>query len=137
VLAFGTVLEDGELPGSDRVFAAAGPAQTVVCHAMWEGKPQSVDVFPGGAEWRKELEQLPENVRHLAVHEDHLVRVTERDQPLLNGDLLESFTWTATPDEIRARLDALAAAGATEILYAPMGPDVSRELRTFIATATG
>ena len=135
VLAFGTVLDESESPGSDRVFAAAGPAQTVVYHAMWEGNPEAVDAFPGGAEWRKRLEELPENERHLAVHEDHLVRVTERDQPLLNGDLLASFTWTGTPDAIRARLDALEAAGATEILYAPMGPDVPRELRTFIAAA--
>jgi len=30
---------------------------------------------------------------------------------------------------VRMRVDALADAGATEVLYAPMGPDVPRELR--------
>jgi 5,10-methylenetetrahydromethanopterin reductase len=137
VYALGTVLDEGESPDSDRVFAAAGPAETVVYHAIWEGNPEAVDAFPGGAEWRKQLEEFPQNERHLAVHEDHLVRVTERDQPLLNGDLITWFTWTGRPDEIRTRLEALEAAGATEVLYAPMGPDVSRELRTFIATAQG
>ena len=34
------------------------------------------------------------------------------------------------------RIDALADAGATEILYAPMGPDIPRELRTFMEMAT-
>ncbi len=136
VLAFGTVLDDGESPESARVFAAAGPAQTVVYHAMWEGDPASVDTLPGGTEWRKALEELPENERHLAVHRDHLVRVTERDRPLLEGDLLKSFTWTGSPAEIKGRLDALAANGATEVLYAPMGPDISRELRTFFAAAS-
>jgi 5,10-methylenetetrahydromethanopterin reductase len=136
VLAFGTVLDDSESPSSERVFAAAGPAQTVVYHAMYEGNPESVDGLPGGIEWRKSLEELPENERHLAVHKDHLVRVTERDRPLLDGDLLKTFTWTGPPAEIRMRLDGLEAAGASEILYSPIGPDIGRELRTFMAAAS-
>jgi 5,10-methylenetetrahydromethanopterin reductase len=131
VLALGTVLDDGEDPGSDRALAAAGPALTVVYHGMYEGNPEAVDGLPGGAEWRARIETLPPAVRHLAVHEDHLVAVTDRDRPLLNGDLLRAFSWTGTRSEVRARLDALEAAGATEILYAPMGPDVDRELAAF------
>jgi 5,10-methylenetetrahydromethanopterin reductase len=92
--------------------------------------------LPNGVEWRKRLEEIPEAERHLAIHEDHLVRVTERDRPLLDGDLLKAFTWTGEASEVRPRIDALGAAGATEILYAPMGPDVPRELRTFMEMAT-
>jgi 5,10-methylenetetrahydromethanopterin reductase len=136
VLAFGTVLEEGESAGSERALAAAGPALTVVYHAMYEGDPASVDGLPGGVEWRKRLEEIPAAERHLAVHEDHLVRVTERDRPLLDGDLLQAFTWTGPAAEVRVRIDALAATGATEILYAPMGPDVPRELRAFMEMAT-
>ncbi len=136
VLAFGTVLDDGESPGSERALAAAGPGLTVVYHAMYEGDPASVESLPGGVEWRKRIDEYPEAERHLAIHEDHLVRVTERDRALLDGELLRAFTWTGAASEVRARLDALEAAGATEILYAPMGPDVPRELRAFIAAAT-
>jgi 5,10-methylenetetrahydromethanopterin reductase len=136
VLAFGTVLDPGESPDSERVYAAAGPAQTVVYHAMYEGNPESVDMLPGGVEWRKSLEELPENERHLAIHKDHLWAVTARDRPLLDGSLIQSFTWTAEADAVKARLDALEAAGATEILYAPIGPDIGRELRTFMQAAT-
>ncbi|HTK17023.1 MAG TPA: LLM class flavin-dependent oxidoreductase [Acidimicrobiia bacterium] len=134
-LLFGTVLDDGEDPGSDRALAAAGPALTVVYHAMYEGDPSSVDGLPGGPEWRARVEEVPEAQRHLAVHEDHLVRVTDRDRPLLNGDLLRAFTWTGSAGELRARLEPLEASGVTEILYAPMGPDVPRELRTFAEMA--
>ena len=59
VLAFGTMLDDGESPSSARVFAAAGPAQTVVYHAMYEGNPESVDGLPGGIEWRKRSKSCP------------------------------------------------------------------------------
>jgi 5,10-methylenetetrahydromethanopterin reductase len=136
VLAFGTVLDAGESPGSERALAAAGPALTVVYHAMYEGDPSSVDGLPGGPEWRAELEKIPEPERHLAVHRDHLVQVTDRDRPLLDGDLLKAFTWTGEAAEVRMRIDALADAGATEILYAPMGPDVPRELDAFLKMAT-
>ena len=136
VLAFGTVLDAGESPGSRRALAAAGPALTVVYHAMYEGDPASVDSLPGGTEWRKHLEEVPEEERHLAIHKDHLVTVTDRDKPLVDGDLLKAFTWTGEADEVRPRIDALADAGATEILYAPMGPDIGRELQTFMEMAT-
>jgi 5,10-methylenetetrahydromethanopterin reductase len=135
-LLMGTVLDDGEDAGSDRALAAAGPALTVVFHAMYEGDPASVDGLPGGAEWRARLETIPAPQRHLAVHEDHLVRVTERDRPLLNGDLLRAFSWTGDASELRERLDALEATGVTEVLYAPMGPDVPRELRAFMEMAS-
>ncbi len=133
VLAFGTVLEEGESADSERALAAAGPAIAVVYHAMWEGG--AVDGLPGGAEWRAELEKLPENERHLAVHKDHLVGVTERDRPVINGDLAPAFTWTGSAKELRDRLDLLEASGASEVLYAPMGPDVPRELNAFLDMA--
>src|SRR3954453_11428451 len=136
VLAFGTVLDAGESPGSERALAAAGPALTVVYHAMYEGDPASVEGLPGGVEWRARLEKVPEAERHLAIHDEHLVTVTDRDRPLLDGELLKAFTWTGEAAEVRMRIDALAAAGATEVLYAPMGPDIARELRTFMEMAT-
>jgi 5,10-methylenetetrahydromethanopterin reductase len=136
VLAFGTVLDAGEQPGSERALAAAGPALTVAYHAMYEADPASVEGLPGGVEWRKRLEEIPEAERHLAIHLEHLVTVTDRDRPLLDGDLLKAFTWTGEAAEVRPRIDALEAAGATEILYAPMGPDVPRELRAFMEMAT-
>ncbi len=136
LLAFGTVLEPGEDPGSDRAMLAAGPALTVVYHGMYEADPAQVDLLPGGPEWRAELERVPVHLRHLAIHEDHLVRVTDRDRPLLSGEGLGAFTWTGEAPALRARLDATAAAGTTEILFQPGGPDVERELRAFMAMAS-
>jgi 5,10-methylenetetrahydromethanopterin reductase len=46
-----------------------------------------------------------------------------------------AFTWTGSSRQLRGRLDELEAAGATEILYAPMGPDIPRELAAFAAMA--
>lgn len=136
-LVFGTVLDEGEAPGSARALAAAGPAQVVAAHAMWEMDPSTVPLLPGGAEWLASLEVVPEAERHLAVHEGHLVTVTDRERVLLDGDQVTAMTWTGTPAEVRTRLDAAGAAGVTEVLYAPMGPDVPRELAAFASAARG
>lgn len=136
LLAFGTVLDPGESPGSPRAVAAAGPAVSVVYHGIYEADPTQVDVLPGGAAWREELERVPVHLRHLAIHEDHLVRVTDRDRELVTGDGLTAFTWTGDAPTLRARLDATAAAGVTEILFQPGGGDVDRELRAFMEMAS-
>ena len=49
------------------------------------------------------------------------------------GASLSSSSWVGTPDDIRARVDASAEAGVTEVMYTPAGPDVEREIRAFAA----
>jgi 5,10-methylenetetrahydromethanopterin reductase len=137
LLLFGTVLDPGESPGSDRALDAAGAAVTVVYHGLYEADPAAVDGLPGGPEWRAALERTPVHLRHLAIHEDHLVRVTERDRPLVTGDAVTMFTWTAEAPALHDRLAATAAAGITEVLYQPIGSDVERELRAFMDMARG
>ena len=131
-LAFGTVLDDGEDAGSARAFAAAGPGLAVVYHGMYEGDPAAVDGLPGGAEWRARIEDCsrigtaPRGARG----------------PSRRGDRTRSAAARRRPAAVRSRGPAraphsasdstlLEAAGVTEILYAPMGPDVPRELRAF------
>jgi 5,10-methylenetetrahydromethanopterin reductase len=137
VLTFGTVLDPAEDPGSPRALAAAGPMAAVAYHGIYETDPDMVEGLPGGVEWRAEVDALPEAERHLALHEEHFVGVTERDRAVVTGDVLRMFTWTGEAAELRARLDALAEAGASEVLFAAGGPDVARELRAFHAMATG
>jgi 5,10-methylenetetrahydromethanopterin reductase len=138
LLVFGTVLDEGEEPDDERVLAAVGPAAAVAYHGVYESNPDGVNGLPGGEAWRAEIEALPEWRRHLAIHEGHLVALTERDRAALEDPtLITAFTWTGSAAEVRARADAAAAAGATELLYAPMGPDVERELRSFQQAVTG
>jgi 5,10-methylenetetrahydromethanopterin reductase len=137
LLTFGTVLDDGESPSDDRVLAAAGPAAAVAFHGVYEATPEAVDSLPGGATWRAAVEAVPERERHLAIHEGHLVELSERDRAALDPSIIPAFTCTGTAEDVRARVDAMAEAGATEILYAPIGPDIPRELRAFYAATSG
>ena len=43
--------------------------------------------------------------------------------------------WVAEPGGIREKIAEAEAMGTTEIIYAPSGPDLARELRVFAEVA--
>ena len=137
-LVVGTVLEPGEALTSERVKQSAGPWYAILAHGAWEGNREAVDVFPGGAEWRKELEsRRPPREQHLAVHEGHASTVTDLDRILVDaaGDGVVGIGWVAEADAIQAKIKEAEAAGTTEVIFAPSGPDLPRELRAFAEAA--
>jgi len=136
ILMFGTVLQPGEDARSPRVLEAAGPGMVVAYHGMYEGGgAAAVTGFPGGSVWVEAIEAIPPRERHLATHEGHLMRLTDRDRAALaeGADLLPTFTLTGTPEDLRARVEGLAGTGVTEVVYQPIGDDIVGELERFLA----
>lgn len=134
LVRMGTVLEPGEPPDSARALEAVGPGLAMLYHAAYERGSGAVDSLPGGREWRREIEQIPAETRHLHVHDAHLVGLTELDRSHLAPGLI-AFALTGTRSELRKRMSELEAAGVTELVYSPMGPDVPRELRAMAEAA--
>ncbi len=135
VLAYGTVLGDGERLTDERVLDAVGHGLAVVFHATYERSgAKGVDGLAGGHRWRAAIEEVPEDRRHLAIHEDHLVKVTERDYPAVveGAALLPSVTLTGTAADLRQRVEQMAARGVTEIAFQPGGRDIPGELDRFL-----
>jgi 5,10-methylenetetrahydromethanopterin reductase len=130
----GTLLEPGETLESPRVFEALAPAIALVYHAAYESGGAAVDALPGGRAWREAIERVPPAARHLHLHEGHCVAVPARERRLLDPRVGAS-TFTGSEGELRARWSALAAAGATELVYAPAGPNIPRELRAMARVA--
>jgi len=126
----GTVLEPGEDLTSPRVFDTLAPTVAFTYHWLWETGGAAVDVLPGGPGWRSAIEEVAPERRHLVVHERHLVAPTERERPFLDPALVATSPFTGSPAEVRERVAAVAAGGATELVYAPMGTDTLRELAT-------
>lgn len=132
-LTFGTVLDDGEDPSSPRVLAAAGHAAPVMFH--WALENRMVGMLPNGDAWAAAYADVPANVRHLALHDRHLIAINDRDRPFVTGDMLAAQGLALDRPAWRDRLAMLEAQGATEIAYQPAGPDVARELERFAAVA--
>ena len=139
LLSFGTVLDEGEELTSGRVVDAAAPGAVVMYHAIYErAGATAVDALPGGRGWRAAVEAHPETERHFAIHEGHLVKANPRDEPYV-ADLIPLASATAligTAEQVSTRVAEFGAAGVTEVVYQPAGPDIERELSAF-ASATG
>jgi 5,10-methylenetetrahydromethanopterin reductase len=133
VLTFGTVLAEGEDPGSARALAAAGHAAPVGFHFALEN--DLLAMIPRGAEWAAAYADVPERVRHLALHDRHLIAINDRDRRFVTGSLLAEQGLALGRDAWRERIAMLASLGATEIAYQPAGPDIPRELEAFAAVA--
>jgi len=138
LLAHGTVLDPGEDHGSQRVADAVGPWYATTVHGRYEWARGTLPEVPGGAGWLAGIEaERPDGERHLAVHEGHLVTVTDRDRPLVAaaGERLLASPFTGSAAEVAAQLRLVRAAGVTEVAYQPGGSDIARDLEAFAAAA--
>ena len=133
LLAYGTVLDAGEDPGSDRALAAAGHAGALMMHGAFEFG--AIDVLPNGRQWLAAYDDVPPAARHLALHDGHMCGVNEHDRPFVTGELLAGAGFAMEAHAWRDKLAAAAANGATAVAYQPAGPDVARELEAFMAMA--
>ena len=135
-LYWGTVLDAGEAPDSDRVRAAAGPGWALAYHSTYEFADRAaVTAIPGGEQWLKVLDARTDDERHLGVHVGHCIHLNDADVAAWNGGgsaLVEQFTMTGSPAQVRARIEALGEQGVTEVVYQPAGPNIRRELEKMI-----
>ena len=138
VIASGTVLREGEDHTSERIIQANGPWFASMYHGCWEMYPEIVESMPGGKAWLDGVVGLrPENERYLTVHEGHITDLTDRDRAGIAaaGDAILSHGWTGTPAVIAKHVQDAATYGATDIIYAPTGPNIIDEMTAFIAAA--
>ena len=115
----GTVLDDGESPHTTRALEAAGHAAAVFRHfAVSHGQLDDA-----------------ERTEYLAAFSDssqgHLVSVNRWDKPYVTGGLIAELGLAQTASGWVDQLVAAESAGATEVAYQPVGPDIPRELETF------
>ncbi|MFL6124528.1 LLM class flavin-dependent oxidoreductase [Actinophytocola sp.] len=138
-LAWGTVLDEGEPVHSEHARLAGGPGWALAYHGAYEfGGPDAVRALPGGEEWLAVIDRTPADERHLSVHSGHCVELNEADRAAWNAGghaNLFDVTITGTRDQVRRKLDALAARGVTEIVFQPCGPNITAELERFLAAA--
>jgi hypothetical protein len=138
-LVWGTVLGEEEPTDSEHARQAAGPGWALAYHGAYEfGGSAAVRKLPGGPEWLDVVERTPPERRHLAVHTGHCVELGEADQAAWKAGghtMLRDVTMSGTREQLRQRLDEVAARGVTEIVFQPCGPDVRAELERFLDVA--
>ncbi len=134
LLGFGTILEDGESSGSNRVLNTAGPGVMVAYHAFLEQNDDRLDRLPN-AELFVELANAGESKhRHLRVHAGHLTELNQIDRQVLVPEAMSIAPLICEGHVLPDRLERLAHQGITEVAFQPVG-DIERELRAFASAA--
>ena len=134
LLTSGAVMSGDETVDSPRVIETAGPWVSVAYHAFLEQNDQRLSTLPNADEFRRLVEQVPEDVRHLRVHEGHLTHLNDIDREVVVGESMFLSPFTLYENEVVNQITELEAHGITEIAYQPMG-DIEREMRTFASAA--
>ena len=134
LLGFGTIMDDDETIESPRVLDTAGPGVSVAYHAFLEQRDARLSNLPNAERLAEITDAMDPDKRHLALHEGHLTELNAIDRQVLTPESLPIAPFVCRAEEVRERMERLAAAGITEVSFQPMG-DVERELRAFAAAA--
>ncbi|WP_232667535.1 LLM class flavin-dependent oxidoreductase [Pseudonocardia sp. TRM90224] len=119
------VLHEGEDPHGDAARDAVGH----VVLALLAYAAEIPSVAAGlGAEERAALHRLLDRRgttatapdRHTMLYSNYLGPITPADRDLITPTLMHALTLVGTPDDLRARLAALAGAGVDELLIQPV-----------------
>jgi len=133
----GTVINDDEDLGCERVRSAAGGAWAINYHAVhdFQGGLDAVRSMPGGDAWADVIEKTSEEDRHFAIHDGHLMHLNEADQAAWaqgGSSSLTDVTFSGDPARLRALVDDYAQQGVTELGIMTSGTDIPRELEAYI-----
>jgi 5,10-methylenetetrahydromethanopterin reductase len=121
--AVGCVLEPGEPYDSPRALAQAGPRAALYLHRAADealaGLRNSSPVDASAREAVRGYIELargfqPEDARYLNNHRGHLLFVRPEERPFVTADLIRTSSFTATQDELVARIKAMRDAGYTQ-----------------------
>jgi 5,10-methylenetetrahydromethanopterin reductase len=141
VAAVGTVIDEEEDMAGERVRLAVGAPWAATYHFVYTAQgANAVREMPGGSAWVDVIEKVPQRLRHLHIHQGHMVEMNAADLAAWRDGghaSLPSVTLTGSADTVGKAAVAMAEAGATEIMIEPSGPDIARELDTFISAVRG
>jgi 5,10-methylenetetrahydromethanopterin reductase len=141
VATMGTVTDEGEDPAGERVRLAVGAQWAAAYHFVYTAQgADAVREMPGGPAWLDVIEKIPQRMRHLHVHQGHMVEMNDADLAAWHAGgyvSVPSVTLTGSAATVRSAVAAMARAGATEIMIEPAGPNIARELDTFILAVRG
>ncbi|MGF1597174.1 MAG: LLM class flavin-dependent oxidoreductase [Acidimicrobiales bacterium] len=118
------LLDPGEEVTSDRVIAEHGPYVVSSLHYVYDkirqygGEPPH-HLQPIWDEYSALVEQTPEPVRHLRIHDGHCTFLRPDEARFMTESLIRSTCIVGSPDEVVATIADLEAAGLDELMFLP------------------
>jgi 5,10-methylenetetrahydromethanopterin reductase len=134
--ACGCVLQDGEPPDSPRAVAQAGPRAAVLLHRAADMDMEGwQNTSPVPASVREQIDGYvamarnfdPPDARYLNNHRGHFVFLKPEERKFVTAELIRRTTFTATEQELKQRVEALRAAGWSQLVI-PITPGEERAI---------
>ena len=131
------LLEPGERLDSDRVVHTIGPAVMASVHYLYDkisedggGDPPEY-VRSIWKEFCALMEEIPEERRHLRVHDSHYVFLHPEEARMVNPDLIRGCALAGQPEELVERIRELEKEGLNQIMFLPRLDLQYRQLEDF------
>jgi 5,10-methylenetetrahydromethanopterin reductase len=133
----GCVLAEGEPVDSPRAMAQAGPRAAVLLHRAadldmegWQNTspvpPEVAAEVAGYVEMARNYQ--PPDARYLTNHRGHFLFVKPEERQYVTAELIRRTTFTATEQALKQRVEALRAAGWSQLVVAiPPGEERALE----------
>ncbi len=131
------LLEPGESLDAERVVQTIGPAVMASVHYLYDKIAED-----GGGEpppfvrsiWKDFcalMAEIPEERRHLRVHDSHYVFLHPEEARMVNPELIQGCTLAGQPEEIVERIRELEREGLSQIMFLPRLDLQYRQLEDF------
>ncbi len=119
-----SVLDPGEPVDSPRVRAECGAFAMASVHYLYDqwrqfGRPPPAHLASIWEDYRTMLASIPEERLHLRVHAGHNCWVLPEEERFVTRETIEASCLVGTPEDLAARLRALAAAGLSGLMLLP------------------
>ncbi|MCP5026969.1 MAG: LLM class flavin-dependent oxidoreductase [Actinomycetia bacterium] len=118
------VLEPGESVTSDRIIEQNGPFVISSLHYLYDKIRQYGGEPPRHLQamwddYAAVVEQGPEQIRHLRIHDGHCTFLRDDERPFVTEDLIRQTCIVGSPHEVAAKVRSLDEAGLDEIMVLP------------------
>ncbi|MCS6927299.1 MAG: LLM class flavin-dependent oxidoreductase, partial [Candidatus Binatia bacterium] len=138
LLTSACLLRPGEGYDSPRVRAEAGPWVMVALHALYErvqapaAAPEPIRPLLAAYQAFCDQRRRQSGDRYyLDLHDGHGLYVQPEEAHFVTPEAVQALTMTATPEALRERLHALAAAGVKQVAFIPTPTGFSQFVREF------
>jgi len=118
------VLEPGEAPDSDRAKHLCGAFAMASMHYSYDqyrnfGRAPSAAALSSWDDYVRQIEQVPEEVRHQHIHRGHNCWVEPDEERFVTRELMEASCLIGTAEQIIDRLGHLGDEGLDQVMILP------------------
>lgn len=115
------ILNPDETASSTAILEAVGPFITNLLHVLceWDDNllPEDPKISNLAKQYRKYVDSIPKNERHIILHEGHLIYTRPEEEKFITSEIAEVAAMIGHPDEIIEKIKNLEKKGLSHFAF--------------------